>query len=92
MSAPRQDALPFWSNVDTGRPSLSSRTDPCPGPLPELLSIRAAARFLGIGVSTLYALLAEGRFPVMPVKVGNTLKLPRRRLEQWLAEGSELEH
>jgi excisionase family DNA binding protein len=92
MSAPRQDALPFGSNVDTGRPLLSSRTDSCPDSLPELLSIRAAARFLGVGVSTLYSLLAEGRFPVTPVKVGNTLKLPRRRLEQWLAEGSELGH
>lgn len=53
--------------------------------LPELLSVRQAAEFLGIGVSTLYAALAEGRVPVTPIRVGRTMKLPRRGLERWLS-------
>jgi excisionase family DNA binding protein len=88
MSTPHQEALSFTNSTERPRPRSLAAIDA--GTPPELLSIRSAARFLGIGVSTLYALLAEGRFPVPPVKVGNTMKLPRRRLEQWLADGGDV--
>jgi excisionase family DNA binding protein len=55
----------------------------------ELLSVRQAASLLGIGTSTLYSAIAAGRFPVAAVRVDRRMKLPRRRLIQWLeGEGS----
>lgn len=89
MSAPQQETLAFATSSERSRSRPAAPVDT--GAPPELLSIRSAARFLGIGVSTLYALLAEGRFPVPPVKVGRTMKLPRRRLEQWLADGGDVQ-
>jgi excisionase family DNA binding protein len=90
MSGLWQEALPFSSDAETRGASISPASASRPSSLPELLSVRAAARFLGIGVSTLYALLADGRFPITPVMVGKTMKLPRRRLEQWLADGGDV--
>ena len=54
---------------------------------PELMTVPQAARWLGLGRSTLYVALAAGRIPVTPIDIGGRVRLSRRQLERWL-EGS----
>jgi len=50
--------------------------------LPDVLTPRQVATFLGIGRDKTYALLAAGELPA--VKLGRTYRTPRRALEEWL--------
>jgi excisionase family DNA binding protein len=49
-----------------------------------MLSVAQAVRILGIGRSTLYTLIKEGRLPVR--KLGNRTLIMRVDLEQFIAE------
>lgn len=49
-----------------------------------LLRPAEAAELLGVSRSRLYALLAEGRLPV--VRIGQTMRVPVRELERWIGE------
>lgn len=60
-----------WTRADAGGP-------------PELLTVPEAARWLGLGRSTLYAALAAKRVPVSPIDIGGRVRLSRRQLERWL--------
>ena len=60
-----------WTRADAGGP-------------PELLTVPEAARWLGLGRSTLYAALAAKRVPVSPIEIGGRVRLSRRRLEPGL--------
>ena len=67
----------------------ASRTRTDAGGPPELLTVPEAARWLGLGRSTLYAALAAGRVPVSPIDIGGRVRLSRRQLERWL-DGQEV--
>ena len=58
---------------------------------PELMTVPEAARWLGLGRSTLYAALAAKRVPVSPIDIGGRVRLSRRQLERWL-DGPESVH
>ena len=51
---------------------------------PLLHSIISAAKILGIGRSSLYALIAERK--VHPVKIGRRTLIPQHELERFVAE------
>jgi excisionase family DNA binding protein len=55
-------------------------------PEPELLRVPEAARLLNISRAKAYSLIAEGGLPV--VKVGASIRIPRRRLLAWLEENT----
>jgi prophage regulatory protein len=48
-----------------------------------LLGVDDAARLLGLPISSLYALLAEGRVP-RPVKIGRRVRWSQAGLEDWI--------
>ncbi len=41
----------------------------------ELLTVRHAATFLGVGPATVYRMLKDGRLPVAPVMLGGEMRL-----------------
>ena len=49
------------------------------------MTISAAAKFSGLGRSTLYVLIHEGK--LTPVRIGRRVLLPRAQLIDLLAEG-----
>jgi excisionase family DNA binding protein len=51
---------------------------------PLLVSVREAARLLGIGRDACYALIHERRLP--NVKIGRRILIPRQALERWVAQ------
>lgn len=56
---------------------------------PELLRVPEAARLLNISRAKAYSLIAGGVIPV--VKVGASIRVPRRRLIAWLEENTRQE-
>ena len=54
-----------------------------------LLRIPEAARALGIARSLAYEMARDGRLPV--VHIGKAVRVPRRRLEQWIEDHAEVE-
>ena len=55
----------------------------------ELLTVRQAATFLGVGPATVYRMLKDGRLPVAPVMLGGEMRLSPRRTERWLDSPTE---
>jgi excisionase family DNA binding protein len=55
-----------------------------PSPAPLSVSVDEAARLIGVGRSTMFSLLEEGH--IRSVKVGARRLVPRRALEEFLAE------
>ena len=51
---------------------------------PELLTIGAAADWLGVSRSLLYRCLHSGQIPIEPIVLGNTRYIARRQLQAWL--------
>lgn len=51
---------------------------------PLLLRAEEAARLLGYGRSTVFAMLQSGELPA--VRYGRTVRVPRRAIERWIAE------
>ncbi len=49
----------------------------------EMLTVREAAQKLKLGRSTVYALIARNRLPVL--RVGRAVRIPADRLEAWIA-------
>jgi excisionase family DNA binding protein len=49
---------------------------------PLLMSVREAARLIGIGRDCTYCLIREGRLPA--VRVGRRILVPRAALERWI--------
>jgi excisionase family DNA binding protein len=56
--------------------------------LPQLLSVRQTAGYLGMGEQTVRDLIGKGEFPVPVRKVGGRLKVAKVALDRWLAEDS----
>ena len=54
---------------------------------PLLMGVREAARLLGIGRDSAYALIREGRLPA--VRIGRRILVPRAALERWVEESSK---
>ncbi len=54
---------------------------------PALLSVDEAAAFLGIGRSKAYELARSDELPGI-VRVGRSLRVSRRRLEEWIERES----
>jgi excisionase family DNA binding protein len=54
---------------------------------PALLTVPEGARFLALGRSKLYELIAAGELPV--VRIGRAVRLPRAGLEAWVARQAE---
>jgi excisionase family DNA binding protein len=49
-----------------------------------LLRVEEAARFLNLGRSKTYQLVASGELPV--VRIGKSVRVPARALERWIEE------
>jgi len=54
---------------------------------PALLTVEQAARYLALGRSKTYALVANGTLPA--VKLGRSVRVPRGRLDAWLEEQAQ---
>jgi excisionase family DNA binding protein len=73
----------LWALVDaTSRKQAMASSEPL------LLSVREAARSLGISRNLCYQLVAEGRLP--NVRLGRRVLIPRWGLEQWITQESGL--
>ncbi|MEV0257762.1 DNA-binding protein [Streptomyces sp. NPDC050732] len=48
--------------------------------LPPTVNVTTAARALGIGTHKAYNLIKEGSFPVQPLTLGSTVKIPTAAL------------
>lgn len=48
------------------------------------LSVEEAAEELGIGRRTLYQMIREGRCPVPVLVMGRRIRIPRRRLDEYI--------
>ncbi|WP_277750669.1 helix-turn-helix domain-containing protein [Hydrogenophaga sp. NH-16] len=59
-----------------------------PDRLPEYLSVARVSAMLGVGRSTLYSWLSQGRFPA-PVKLGRATRWCLSDLEKWLEEKAQ---
>ncbi|MBV9214370.1 MAG: helix-turn-helix domain-containing protein [Actinobacteria bacterium] len=74
-------------------PQSSDKTTPpslAPSPTPEpLVDVKAAAHFLGVPVSWVYAAAGEGRIPRH--FVGRYLRFRLSELEEWLWSGQPYE-
>ena len=55
-----------------------------PADAPELLTVGAAADWLGVSRSLLYRCLHSGQIPIEPIVLGNTRYIARRQLQAWL--------
>ena len=53
---------------------------------PLLMGVREAARSLGIGRDSAYALVREGRLPA--IRIGRRILVPKAALERWVDEES----
>lgn len=51
---------------------------------PLLLRIEEAAKLLGLGRTTVFALVSAQKLPV--VRLGRSVRIPREALEQWIQE------
>lgn len=51
------------------------------------VSVKQAAKLIGVGKNTMYAAVAAGDVP--HVKVGRRILIPVSRLEQWLEEHTQ---
>jgi len=49
-----------------------------------LLRVEEVAKLLGVGRTTVYALVSEQQLPV--VRIGRSLRIPREALDQWVRE------
>jgi excisionase family DNA binding protein len=54
---------------------------------PLLLRAAEVAKLLGLGRSTVFALLAAGELPV--VRIGRSVRVPRAALERWVDERTD---
>ena len=76
----------------TGTPDIgpSQEADPerelltASAEVPELLTVGAAADWLGVSRSLLYRSLHSGQIPIEPIVLGNTRYIARRQLQAWL--------
>jgi excisionase family DNA binding protein len=56
-----------------------------PQPLtPRLMSVRSAAKWLALGESTVYAMLASGELPY--IAVGRAKRIDTRDIETWIEQ------
>lgn len=55
-----------------------------------LLRLPEAAEVLGLGRSTLYALVARGELPV--VRMGRSVRVPAAALEAWVSQNTVTEN
>jgi excisionase family DNA binding protein len=53
---------------------------------PELLSVATAAKIMGISRTVMYQLIAGNRVPV--VRIGRSVRVPRRALMEWIDTAS----
>jgi excisionase family DNA binding protein len=51
---------------------------------PELLRVSEAAKILGVGITTMWALMQHGELP--SVRIGRSRRIPTRALRQWIEE------
>ena len=63
--------------------SRPARSVPGAGP-PLLLRATEVAALLGLGRSTVFALMASGQLPT--VRVGRAVRVPRAGLERWISQ------
>jgi excisionase family DNA binding protein len=54
---------------------------------PGLLKVEEAAKFLALGRSKTYELIARGELPV--VRIGRSVRVPRSALQAWIEAKSE---
>jgi excisionase family DNA binding protein len=73
--------------LDENAPTAEARGTGPLGPL--LLRAGEVARLLGLGRSTVFALLAAGELPV--IRIGRSVRVPRAALERWIDERTNRE-
>ncbi|PZR92577.1 MAG: DNA-binding protein [Candidatus Nephthysia bennettiae] len=55
---------------------------------PQLLRAEDVRRFLGIGRTKVYEMIAQGELPVL--RLGRQVRIPRAALAQWVAEQTRI--
>lgn len=66
---------------------LEEHTDPAPDPTLVALTVEEAARRIGVGRTTMYALLASGE--VQSVQIGRLRRIPAQALNEYI--GAQVE-
>ena len=70
---------------EENEPTADDRSAPPMAPL--LLKAGQVAQLLGLGRSTVFALLAAGELPV--IRIGRSVRVPRVALERWIDERTD---
>jgi len=71
--------------MENGNGLASATTLPVPDPLPELLTVKEAAEFLGFHRVTVSRLAHARKLPAR--KIGHEWRFSRRRLMEWIESG-----
>lgn len=71
--------------AEENEPTADDRSGPPMAPL--LLKAGQVAQLLGLGRSTVFALLAAGELPV--IRIGRSVRVPRVALEGWIDERTD---
>jgi predicted DNA-binding transcriptional regulator AlpA len=54
---------------------------------PLLISYRDVCRMLSIGKNLFFTMRQSGRFPIKPIRLGGSVRYPRREVERWIEAG-----
>lgn len=54
---------------------------------PLLISYRDVCRMLSIGKNAFFTMRQSGRFPIRPIRLGGSVRYPRREVERWIEAG-----
>ena len=52
-----------------------------------LISYRDVCEMLSIGRNAFFTMRQSGRFPIKPIRLGGSVRYPRREVEQWIEAG-----
>jgi len=55
----------------------------------EMMTVSDVAEYLNISTSTVRRLIRQTPNPMPHIKLGNTLRIPRSRLDAWIVENME---
>jgi len=84
-----QSLLAFRRDMEPPIETENSADEGGPAMEPLLLKAGDVAKLLGLGRSTVFAMLGVGELPV--IRIGRSVRVPRAALEDWIAEHTQRE-
>lgn len=54
---------------------------------PLLIDYKAVCRMLSIGRNAFFTMRQTGRFPIKAIRLGGSVRYPRREVERWIEAG-----